>query len=125
MAASKTWTSLAASVTLTAGASDTTEGPVDLSTGYGATLNISLTNGATGPTVAAQVQVQVANDYNSGSPHLWVNYGGPLVAGVLNFGVYQWTIELPLPCAAVQIVAGENTDQDVTLDADISVVTGI
>ncbi len=125
MAASKTRTSIASGVTMTAGAGNvSTVGP-DLSTAYGAQLDIKLTNGGTGPTVAAQVQIQVAADYNSGSPHLWVNFGGPLVGSTTNSAASSWSVELPIGVAAVQIVSGSNTGQNVTLDCDISSVTGI
>lgn len=125
MAATKARTSIASAVTMTAGAGNvSTVGP-DLSTAYGASLDISITNGATGPTVAGQVQIQVAADYNAGSPHLWVNFGGPLVASTTNSGVSSWSIDIPIGVAAVQIVSGGNTAQNCTLNADISAVTGI
>ncbi len=125
MSATKTRTSVASGVTMTAGAGNvSTVGP-DLSTAYGAQLDIKITNGATGPTVPGQVQVQVAADYNSGSPHLWVNYGGPLVGSTANSGVASWSVQLPIGVAAVQIVSGSNTGQNCTLDCDISAVTGI
>lgn len=125
MAASKTRTSIANAVTMTAGAGNvTTVGP-DLSTAYGAQLDISITNGGTGPTVPGQVQIQVAADYNSGSPHLFVNFGGPLVGSTTASAVSSWSIDLPIGVAAVQIISGSNTAQNTTLNCDISAVTGI
>ena len=123
MAESKTRTAILAGVTMTAGSGNvSTVGP-DLTSGCGASLSIKITNGSTGPTVAAQAQVQVANNYNAGSPTLWVNYGGPLVATLGNNVVTSWTVELYEGWAAVQIVSGSNTVQNCTIDADISVVT--
>jgi hypothetical protein len=122
MSATKSRTSIWSAQTLTAGAGNTTSSAVDLSTGYGAQLDIKLTNGSTGPTVAAQVQIQVAND-TSGT--LYVNYGGALVAGTANNGTYSWSIDLPIGVNRVQLVGGSNTGQNVTVDADISNVTGI
>ena len=122
MAATKSRTSLASGVTMTAGAGNVNSSAVDLSTGYGAFVNVKLTNGATGPTVAAQVQVQVAND--SGGT-LWTNFGGPLVGSTTNSAVSQFGVEIPIGCAAVRIVSGSNTGQNVTLDSDVSNVTGI
>lgn len=122
MAATKARTSLASAVTLTAGAADTTSSSVDLSAGYGAVVDVTLTNGATGPTIAAQVQVQVAAD--SGGT-LWVNFGGPLVGTTTNSAVSKWSVEIPIGAAAVRIVSGSNTAQNVTLNADVSNVTGI
>ena len=125
MAATKTRTSIWAGQTLTAGAGDTSGSWIDLSAGYGAQIDIKLTNGATGPTVAAQVQVQVAADYNAGAPTLATNFGGALVGLTSNNGVAQFSVEIPLGAAAVRLVAGSNTGQNVTVDADISNVTAI
>jgi len=125
VAVSKTRTSIWAAQTLTAGAGNTTSSWIDLSAAEpGSTLSIQLTNGATGPTVAAQVQIQVADNYNAGSPTLPVNFGGPLVGLTTNSGVQSWGgIDLPFGVAAVRLVAGSNTGQNVTVDADISVPT--
>ncbi|HVC54954.1 MAG TPA: hypothetical protein VND95_03310 [Stellaceae bacterium] len=125
MAATKTRTSIWSGTTLTAGAGNVTSSVIDLSTSYGSTINIRLTNGATGPTVAAQVQVMVANDYNAGSPTLPVNFGGAFTGGVDNGGVYYASVEIPIGVEAVYLVAGSNTGQNVTVDADISTVTAV
>lgn len=122
MASTKSRTSLHASTTLTAGAGNTTSSSVDLSTGYGAVVDIQLTNGGTGPTIAAQVQVQVATD--SGGT-LWVNYGGALVGSTTLSVVSSWSVEIPIGAAAVRTVSGSNTGQAVTLSADVSQVTAI
>src|SRR5438105_254189 len=76
VAPTKTRTSIWSAQTLTAGAGNTTSSAVNINTSFECQVNIKLTNGATGPTVAAQVQVQVANDT---TPTLLVNYGGALV----------------------------------------------
>ena len=125
MAASKSRTSIWSAQTLTAGAGNTNGAWVDLSTAYAAQVDFQLTNGATGPTVAAQVQIQVAAAYNAGSPVLPVNYGGPLVGSTSNSGVSSWSVELPIGVAAFRLVAGSNTGQNVTVDADVSVVTAV
>jgi hypothetical protein len=118
----KTRTALATAVTLTAGAGNTTSSTIDLSAAYGATVNIQLTNGATGPTIAAQVQIQVSNN---AAGTIWVNYGGALVGSVTNSAVSSWAVEVPQGFGAVRIVSGSNTAQNVTLDADISVVSAL
>lgn len=121
MAATKTRTSIWASQTLTASAADTTSSAVTLTTGYGASLNIKLTNGATGPTVAAQVQIQLSNDNTT----YW-NFGGPLVGKTSNSGVSSWAgIRIPIGAQYLKLVAGSNTGQNVTVDADISEVSTI
>jgi len=111
--------------TLTAGAASTSSSWIDLSSADSAQISIRLTNGATGPTAAAQVQIVVANDYNSGSPHLPCNFGGPIVGGTAASEVDYLSVDLPISVAAVRLVAGSNTGQNVTVDADISIVTAI
>lgn len=121
-ATTKVRTSIHSATTLTAGAGNTTSSTINLTTGFGAQLSIQLTNGATGPTIAAQVQIQTAND-SSGT--LWVNFGGALVGSTTNSAVTSWSIDLPIGVGAVRLVSGSNTAQNVTLDADISNVTAL
>lgn len=125
MAITKSRTSIWSAQTLTAGAGNTSSSWIDLSSVYSALVDIVLTNGATGPTVAAQVQIQVAADYNAGSPTLITQLGGPLVGLTSNNGVAYFPIEIPAGAAALRLVAGSNTAQNVTVDADISKVTAI
>lgn len=121
MATTKVRTEIWGSKTLTADAGDTTSSSVNLTDGYGASLNIRLTNGGTGPTVAAQVQIEVSAD-NSG----WFDFGGPLVGSTGNSAVSEWGgIEIPIGVQYIRLVAGSNTGENVTVDADISEVTVI
>lgn len=108
--------------TLTAGAGNQTSTAVDISGSYDTTVTIILTNGSSGPTVPAQVQIQVANDV---AGTYWANYGGPLVASATGSAVTSWSIDLPMGLEAMRIVAGSNTVNNVTLNADYSKVTGI
>jgi len=125
MALTKSRTSIWSAQTLTAGAADTNGTWIDLSAVYAAIVDIKLTNGATGPTVPAQVQVQVAADYNAGSPTLVTNYGGPCISTTTNNDVQYFSVEIPIGAAAIRLVAGSNTAQNVTVDADISKVTAL
>jgi hypothetical protein len=121
MATTKTVTAIWSSQTLTAGAGDTTSSAVTLDDGYGAALGIKLTNGATGPTVAAQVQIQTSQDNSE-----WYNMGGALVGGDGDSEVTSWgSIEIPIGVEYLRLVAGSNTGQNVTVDADISEVTAV
>lgn len=125
MAATKTYTSPTTfgvnGITAT-----TTSSWVDLSGGYGATVNLSIVNGATGPTTAGQFQVQVADNYNAGSPTLIVNFGGPLVGSTANSGSASWPVEIPIGIEAVRVVyTAASTPADSTATADVSNVTGI
>lgn len=96
-------------VTLTAGAADTTSDTLIVSP-YGAEVAVWLTNGATGPTVAAQVQIQKSVDGSK-----WADVGGALVGGTANSGVYSWMVELPGGFPNVRFVCGSNTAQNVTV----------
>lgn len=121
-APTKSRTSIWAAQTLTAGAGNTTSSQVNVNTSFESQVNIKLTNGATGPTIAAQVQIQVANDT---VPTLLVNYGGALQGTTTNSDVIYFSVTIPIGVEAVVLVAGSNTAQDVTVSADISSVTGI
>lgn len=122
MASTKARTSINSATTMTAGAANVSGTWQDVNTGYGVQLGILLTNGATGPTIAAQVQIQTSNDT---SHTLAVNFGGPLVGVTTNSGVSSWSIELPIGVCSFRLVTGSNTGQNVTLDSDYSTVTGI
>lgn len=120
MAATKTNTASFSGVSLTAGAANQTSSAVDLTGAYAAVANIKLTNGATGPTVAAQVQIETSEDNSK-----WYAFGGPFVGSTTNSAVASWTVELPPAVMYVRLVAGSNTSQAVTVDADISRITGL
>lgn len=121
MATTKANTAIWNGQTLTAGAGDTTSSAVNLEDGYGAALHVKLTNGATGPTVAAEVQIEVSADNSE-----WYAFGGPLIGNTDNNGVSEWGgIEIPIGVEHLRLVAGSNTGQDVTVDADISEVTAV
>ena len=122
MATTKVRSPISAAVVMTASAANVTSTAIDLSTGYGAQLSIQVTNGATGPTVAAQVQIQTANDV---AGTLFVNFGGALVASLTNLAVTNWSVDLPIGVERVRLISGSNTGQPTTLDADISQVTAI
>lgn len=119
--ASKTRTSLWSATTLAAGTPQTSA-TIDLSTALEAHLSLRITNGGTGPTLPAQFQIKVANN---AAATLLVNHGGALQGSSTNSDVIDFSVELPIGIAAVQVVASGNTAQSVTIDADISVVTGI
>lgn len=123
MALTKTRTSVtwASAGVLTAGAGNVTSPAQDLSTSYATVINILLVNGATGPTVPAQVQIQTSNDNTTYS-----NFGGPLVGSVTNSATTSWGgIELPVAAKYFQCVAGSNTAQNVTVSTDYIMTTAL
>lgn len=119
MATVKPNTNVFVGVTLTADDSDTVSDPVVLNDGYGAGGAAKITNGATAPTVAAQVQPQIKQDTE------WYDFGGALVAGLANNGVYPFPLDFPIWVKNARLVAGSNTDEDVTITADITEVSAI
>jgi hypothetical protein len=121
MATTKSVTAIWSGQTLTAGGGDTTSSAVTLDDGYGAALHIKLTNGATGPTVPAQVQIETSADNSE-----WYEFGGALVGTTTNSDVVSWGgIEIPIGVEYLRLVAGSNTGQNVTVDADLSEVTAV
>src|SRR5688500_8721572 len=109
MAATKDTLTVHNGSTLTAGAGDTTSSAQDLQTSYGAAVHIKLTNGATGPTVAAQVIVEVSPDNSK-----WFQLVGPLVGSTANNGIVSWSFSIPAAMKFVRTVSGSNTGQAVT-----------
>jgi len=121
MATTKVVTALWHDNTLVAAAGDETSDTATLDDGYGAALHVIITNGATGPTVAAKCQVQVSADNSH-----WFNFGPALQSLTGNSVVSQWGgIDIPIGVEYLRLVAGSNTAQDVTISADISEVTAV
>ena len=120
MAATKVVTVLDNNVTLTAGAGDHTSSVWTLDDGYGGQLYIKVTNGATGPTVAAQAQVWASSDNSN-----YYKFGGALVATLGNNVVSSWSIPIPIGAEYIKIISGSNTVQDVVIRVEGSEVTAI
>lgn len=118
MAITKTVGSIHNNVTLTASTGDTTGSVIDLTDSDETAVYIKITNGATGPTIAAQCQIQVSPDNSN-----WYNFGGPLQAGIAGSGTvpfYAWAgIRLPPGVGYVRAVSGSNTGQNVTIRAEV------
>ena len=121
MATTKAVTVLFNDVALVAGAGPTTSALATIDDGYGGGLNVKLTNGATGPTIPAQVQVQVSPDNSH-----WYDVGYALVGLTGNAAVASWgDIPVGIGVKYLQCIAGSNTDQNVTVRAEIVEVTGV
>lgn len=120
MASTKTQTDIWDGTTLTAGASDTSGTSIDLSTGYGGQVYVKISNAGTGPTIPAQVQIQVSPDDVK-----FFNYGGSLVAGTTNSEIYSWSPDIPIGVKYLRLIAGSNTGQNVTIDASVINVVSV
>ena len=104
-------------VTLTAGAAATSSTIQDLTDVDNATVDLRITNGGTGPTVPAQIQIETSPDNGTN----YFDCGGPLVAQTGNNVVTEWSgISLPPATLYVRITAGSNTGQDVTVRAVVN-----
>ena len=118
MATTKVNTVIWDTITLTAGAGDTTSATQDLTDGYGGSLYMKITNGATGPTVAAQVIVWYSGDGTN-----WYQRSGGYVATLGATIVTSWVVDVPIGVAYLKLVAGSNTIQNVTIRAELTEVT--
>lgn len=107
--------------TLTAGAANQETTPVNLTGKYGALVTVRITNGATGPTVAASCSVLLACD---AAGTVYGEYAS-FTAGTANNAVYTKAFSIPIGCGAIKLSAGGNTVQNVTITADICTVDGV
>ena len=120
MSTTKVVTVLDNNVTLTAGAGDHDSTVWDLQDGYGGILHIKFTNGATGPTVAAQAQINVSPDNSN-----FYKLGNALVSNLGNSVVTSWSIHIPTGIKYLKVTSGSNTGQNVTIRVEGSEVTEI
>ena len=119
MATTKTTTVVVNNVTMTAGAGNTNH-DITIDTGYGGMVALKLTNGATGPTVAAQIQTQQSNDGTN-----FFNYGGALQGSTANNDVESWAIEIPIGVKRLRFVIGSTTGQNVTGRVEVTNTTAV
>ncbi len=110
MASTKGVTVLDNNVTLTAGAGNHTSGLATATTDYGGVILIKITNGATGPTVPAQAQIQVSADNSN-----FYNFGGAFISDSVNSSVNSFIANIPPGIQYIQVVSGSNTAQNVTI----------
>lgn len=121
MALTKSNTVIHNNITMTAAAGDVTSSDQDLTAVYQAVVRIRFTNGATGPTVAAQAKVQISEDTTGANYMTLATVNG----GTVNSAVTEYTIAIPDGAEHLQIVSGSNTAQNVTLRAVIEKITAV
>ena len=112
---SKSATSLWSGQVLTAGAGDIFSATVKLDPTYGAIAHLKITNGATAPTVEAEIFVEL-----SAEDLRWYEFGTSLKGGTVNNAVTSDSVEIPDKAIFMRLKAGRNTVQNVTIDADAS-----
>lgn len=108
-------------------AGSTTRGTVDLRTTQGGTLTIKLTNGATGPTLAATVNVLMA--HNSGSTPAAASAGADwktiwsFTGTTANNGITEQPFDVGPGVMHLEVEVTGNTGQAVTCEAFLSEIT--
>lgn len=107
------------SVTLTAGAGNQTASTdLFLNAPRGGGLYYKFTNGSTGPTVPAQIQINFSNDETN-----WFPAGSAIVGPTGNSASAGNRVDIPPDVQYLQVVAGSNTAQNVTLRVEAVAVT--
>lgn len=120
MAATKSAVTWLASTTNTAGSTQTGS-TIDLSAGYGASIEAKITNGGTGPTIACDFIVEVSNDnFSADTKTLFRG-----TAGVVASAVAEWSIVVPKEYSYARVKFTGNTGQSVTVEATGTKVTAI
>lgn len=119
MSATKNLRTIIAAGTSNTAGSTTTGTAVDLTTKYGGLLTIKITNGATGPTVAARALVLVSGDNTN-----WKTLAS-FSGDSTNAAVYEFPIEIPFGTMYVNVQVDSNTAQTVTCEAFLQELTTI
>ena len=120
-------TIIAAGTNNAASASPPTRGTVDLRTAQGGLLTVKITNGATGPTVAATVNILVA--HNSGATPTAASAGADwktiwsFTATTGNSAVTEQSIDVGPGVMHLEVEVTGNTGQAVTCEAFLSEIT--
>jgi hypothetical protein len=98
-----------------------TSSTATLTTTYGSTLHLKVTNGATGPTLPGQCQINVSADNGS---H-WYAFGGALISSLGNNVVTDWSVSIPAAIQYLRVVTSGNTVQAVVVRTEISTITKV
>jgi hypothetical protein len=110
-------------------AAGTTRGTLDLRTALGGRLTVKITNGATGPTVGATVNVLVA--HNAGSTPAAASAGVDwktifsVAASTANNAVHEWSWTVDKNVMHLEVEVAGNTGQAVTCEAFLSETTSV
>lgn len=115
-------TAAAQSSTSNSAGGTTTGSWIDVTGAYSVSVLAKITNGGTGPTVAASVAVDLSTDNGT---TVYASVGGKKVAGTTNSAVYSFLFTLPPDTMYLRTVFTDNTGQAVTVQADITKITAI
>ena len=106
--------------TLAAGGADIFSSVVKLGASYGAIAHRKITNGGIGPTVEAEIFVELSADQST-----WSEFGSSLKGGTAVNAVTSDSVEIFSKATHLRLKAGRSTDQAVTADADLSVLDSL
>jgi len=124
MAIAKAAVTVLASASVPAGgtkaAPSVTINPVDCRTYYGGLLTLTVTNGASAPGAAIQLQVQVSADAAN-----WRDFGSPLSGDTTANSSYSWSFEIPRAVMYLRVVPYANTTNAVMVAAELEAVTSL
>lgn len=97
----------------------TTSSTWTLTTAFGGTLTVRITNGSTGPTVGCTATINISTDNST-----WRTWGA-VTADVTNNGIYDFAWDIPASVMYLQVVFAGNTNQAVTVEAYGQEITSI
>lgn len=118
-----THATVAAQASASNSAAGTTTGSwIDLTAAYKASILAKITNGGTGPTVACTASIDLSPDNGT---TVYAGAGGSYQAGVTASTTYAAEFSLPEDTMYARTVFTGNTAQAVTVQADVTKLTGI
>ena len=123
MAATKDVSVLHNDATMTGGAGPTNSSAANLATGYGASVLMKITNGATAPTTAASIILEVSADSIN-----WYEMNGgsvDLQGTTTNNDVVSKHFEIPPGVKYVRSATTHGDDQDVTVRVEVGNVSAV
>jgi hypothetical protein len=122
MAATKATSTLFSNQVLTGGTGTTTSSAATISTSFGASMFLKITNGATAPATGAAMTIEVSPD---GSNYYKFTGSADLQGSTVNSAVVSKQVELPIGVGYVRVQADHGNSQNVTIRAEVTHITAI
>lgn len=124
MALTKTTTNVYVAYNSVPGAGNpNTTTAVNIAGAYHAIACMKLTNLASAPTLPADIRMEVG--VNNGTADVWFSYGSGYTNGNAANSVSSWVVDIPLSAKQIRFVAGNNTDNNVTVDCYVEQATAL
>jgi len=119
MSVAKTLRTIIAAATSNSASATTTGTAFDLTAKLGALLTAKITNGGTGPTIAASVKIYTSADNSN------FKLFQTLTGDTVNSSVNEWAIDIPPTVMYVRADVTGNTGQTVTCEAFLQELTSV